>query len=394
MKKTGLIISIIVFLAMELQAFKIPDKGVKAQVAFTVAETDSLITLMKAAMSQAVLSLQQGDSINSLRNYEISWQLATTLQDKKNIALSGVYVGEHYLKSGKLKEGIKITEEAYNIALEAGYRDIRYQAALLLADAYNDVKSFAWANAYLKDVMLLKDSLNKIEVTENMQLLQQKLENEKSIIQQKAEARANQLQNEIRTKENQLMLAVVASALLFILVIVLFLNNGRVKKKLLKVQKEHELYILAEKQSEESVDQIEHQLYEGLTVKQDEPAEVDTEADVEDDNVEEEVESTEEIPDEVRFASLTREQRYRQIFIILMPQRIRQIEEALKKNDWQQIQRLILVLKPQVIEMRMHHLGPLIEKIEKMDGTTSYLNWHAAVKQFCKEVNARINEKV
>ncbi|HKR05537.1 MAG TPA: ATP-binding protein [Bacteroidia bacterium] len=85
-------------------------------------------------------------------------------------------------------------------------------------------------------------------------------------------------------------------------------------------------------------------------------------------------------------------EKYRELFLRLVPERLQKIENALKKNDWQTIKSTIHLMRPQLMDAGMEKHKNLMEEFELLDGDTPYLTWHEKTKKFCELTREKLKE--
>lgn len=106
------------------------------------------------------------------------------------------------------------------------------------------------------------------------------------------------------------------------------------------------------------------------------------------------------LPNEKRDAGTTietpvnesEEDKYKKLFLKLVPERIEKIEQAMKRNDWQTIKQTVHLMQPQLIDAGLTEHKDLFEEFENFDGKTSHRTWFEKTTLFCNIVKEKITE--
>ncbi len=88
----------------------------------------------------------------------------------------------------------------------------------------------------------------------------------------------------------------------------------------------------------------------------------------------------------------TEEDKYKKLFLRLVPERVEKIEYALKRGDWQTIKQTIHLMQPQLIDAGLTEHQSLFEAFEHFDGKTSHRTWFENTTLFCSIVKEKVKE--
>gem|GEM_PF-5064020 len=88
----------------------------------------------------------------------------------------------------------------------------------------------------------------------------------------------------------------------------------------------------------------------------------------------------------------TGDEKYIQLFMSLVPQRLKLIEDAVKRGDWKAIRQTVHLMKPQLIAFGMLDLEQSFDDFEQMDGSIPFSGWNLKSKDFCSRVRMKTEE--
>lgn len=88
----------------------------------------------------------------------------------------------------------------------------------------------------------------------------------------------------------------------------------------------------------------------------------------------------------------TAEEKYKNLFLKLVPERIEKIEYALKHNDWQTIKQTVHLMQPQLIDAGLTEYQQFFQSFENFDNTTAHRIWFENTNLFCKIVREKVKE--
>ena len=388
MKRKNYILPAIV-LAVSLTAFISTDSEAarrKIKRELTEHDKDSIRRDLNIFISKAETALQKGDTLEAQLAFESAYPMSITVADKEGIIKSGMFLGNLYISTGKTNVGLKILERVHDMAGATGKAEMKFQLAALLAEAYEREANPGAAYIYMKEITAMRDSVDAIQQAEAEALLKHLADTR--IKEAETAAALKIKESEAKLKEIQLQLYAVSGAgfLFLILWIIAWSKTSGLKKKLDKSQQENQHIILREKQNAAVIEKLNHELRDYKLI----PKVEEKKPSIKENVIQESITRKEAPVTANRL--MTAEEKYRNVFLKLVPQRLQQIEESLKKSDWQQVQRLIIQMEPQLLDTGMKTIKPLLEQIEKMDGKTSYLTWHTSVKEFCDQVQHKLEE--
>jgi hypothetical protein len=351
--------------------------------------TDSMKTSwndsLKAVSLLAAADLQKGDSASAMNRYETVYSLATRVDNKAEIITAGMYIGKEYIKTGKDKAAEIVLEHVFNATEGMQMYSARLQASDLLAQLFSARSFYIRANMYLKESFSLREkAAAQIKQQEDEKLQAQYNEKIKAREKQWAEQEAS-IKEVAAAKDQYINMLLIAIGALVLFILILFIRIYSQNKNLSKVEKENDLLLHNKKHTSAELERLHRLVDETKNKRTENPPVI----------------SSQEIRKETA-SSVTQkeikkitddEERSQLVFNRSVSQRIQQIEDSLKKSDWQQIQRLIKVLHPQLMDAGMKEMKPLFDSFEKMDGTTSYLTWHSSTKDFCSQVKEKLERE-
>jgi hypothetical protein len=354
----------------------------KVKKELTAEEKDSLRRTAIVYIAAGDSAIQLGDSVTAEASYETAYPMALSGGDKQSISKAANYLGQLYIKTGREKAGAKLLERVHTIAVEAGNHEQQFVIAQKLAETYSATQNFEGAHKYLQEITAMRDSVTALQQAKIITGVKQDADRKIKEMQAAVAQREQQATASLQEQQLQLYGSLAASFILLIIALVSWRKAHKVKKQLQKSLQDNQHIILREKQNAAVIEKLNQELRDTrLNPKTPVAAK---------ENI--------QVPESKKTVVtggnrvLTAEDKYRSVFLKLVPQRLHQIEDSLKKSDWQQIQRLIIQMEPQLLDSGMQTIKPLVDEIEKMDGTTSYLTWHNSVKEFCVKVQHKLEE--
>jgi hypothetical protein len=379
----------LVFIILSVLAFSLNVAGKKrsakpeAEVVITDSMKVSWNDSLKAVSLLAAADLEKGDSISAMNRYETVYSLATKVDNKAEIIKSGMYIGKEYIKTGKDKAAEIVLEQVFNATEGLKLYSVRLEASDLLAELFSARAFYIRANAYLKESFVLREkAAAEIKMKEETRLRAELDEQLKAREKQMDDQRAAE-KEVIVSKDQYINMLLIAIGVLAIFILVLFFRIYGMNRSLSKVEKENELLLHNKKHTAVELERL-HRLADESKNKRSENQQVAAQQEIK-----KEVSSP---VNQQQAQSAMEDDRAQMVFNRSVSQRIQQIEDSLKKSDWQQIQRLIKVLHPQLMDAGMKEMKPLFDSFERMDGTTSYLTWHSSTKDFCSQVKEKLVE--
>lgn len=174
-----------------------------------------------------LINLKQNKFDDALPHFQKSLAIYDSLDNKQGVATSLLNIGELYLQQGKMNDSYTHLTRALEIAQSIDAKKLIYDIKNTLVNWYEQKGDFKNALHYLRDVMLLNDSLLSLEKTKqvrNLQIIYEVEKKEKEILEKTVAIE--------RLKTRQIYFWVVILAV-FSLALVLFYRY-RIKKKLNK----------------------------------------------------------------------------------------------------------------------------------------------------------------
>ena len=83
-------------------------------------------------------------------------------------------------------------------------------------------------------------------------------------------------------------------------------------------------------------------------------------------------------------------EKYRNLFVQLVPSRLKTVEVALKAHDWPGVKKAVHLMRPQLLDAGLDKM--ILEKFEYLDADTSDTEWHDTTTMFCESVHLKLRE--
>jgi signal transduction histidine kinase/DNA-binding response OmpR family regulator len=81
-----------------------------------------------------------------------------------------------------------------------------------------------------------------------------------------------------------------------------------------------------------------------------------------------------------------------ELFLKLVPKRLKKLETAFKNADWQTVKKLVHLMRPQLLHSGLDKHRDFLESFDQLDGSTPFRIWHDRISTFTNLVKAKINE--
>lgn len=381
--KKGLIVIITLLAGTFCLAGK--SRSVKEPVSLELTEAEKVLwkDSLKVVYARANAAIEKGDSSSALTSYEISYSLASRINSKPELVQAGMYISKEYIKAGKGKAAEIVLEQVFAASDDRATVATKLEASDLLAGLFSSRLYFIKANQYLKASFALRDEVAIANQLKEKEFQKAKLEeqlkaNELEWTKKKAAVEAS-----LHSQDNFITLLYISIGALSVVIIallaVLFLKN----KKMKVVMQENELLLHNKKHSTAEMERL-HRLV-------DETKNIRTDLNVPQTRNEAPAAHVKK-PTVTIIEPTPAKGKVSVSFLNGTTKSVEQIEESLKKSDWQQIQRLIFQLQPQLLDAGMEEVKPILNRIQKLDGKSPYLAWHASVQDFCATVKTTLGE--
>ncbi len=167
-------------------------------------------------------------AMNYLKESRQIYQLLNDVQGELSVV---TLLGQVYQEWGNLPVALSYYEQSYMAAKSIDAQQEMTDAALNMAQLYEDTKQFESANKYLKIYIQLKDSMVNADKNKSMQEMQTRFETEKK--QQEIEIlnQKNKLSQTQLNRQKIMTTAAVVGFGLVLLVVVLIIRQSRIRKR-------------------------------------------------------------------------------------------------------------------------------------------------------------------
>jgi sensor histidine kinase YesM len=201
-------------------------------------ENEHVMDLMSTYMNMAVMYEELRDSINAVKNYELSYRLAKEYEDWEMVAINAAYLADFYMNKGEIQKGMEYSNEAYLSAKNQHLFEKQHNAASILARGYALQHDFANAYRLLQDAMALNDTILKSRQEQLLTEMQTRYETEKKEKENIVLKTENQLKEQkLEARTYMLTGTLIGIMLLFALVFAISRNYRNEKRNVALLDK-------------------------------------------------------------------------------------------------------------------------------------------------------------
>jgi signal transduction histidine kinase len=169
----------------------------------------------------------------AIKHFADALAFSSVSSDLEGIVISELGLGKAYLMQHNMKQALVHLNTGYNSAVILGNKLRLYESSTLLADAYGKKNDYAFANKFLKEAMVYKDSLlneesgRKVHEAEFNYAMDKKQKEIELLEKDKSIQEANS------QRQRTIVISMIGFVLLLI-VMILLVNRNRKKEKKLK----------------------------------------------------------------------------------------------------------------------------------------------------------------